>query len=763
MSLRTRFVLPALALGLAAFVSIAMPAAQQVAVKVEQPAIAARIKPVLTVDGLQFKDLNGNGRLDAYEDWRLAADARARDLTSKMSLDEKAGMMLIDTLNPGPGGAVAEPADTYLRDQKMTRFIFRAVVSATPDSGRGRGGEGRGEGRGGEGRGEGRGGAPEGRGGRGAAGFGGSPVTPRQAATWTNKIQELAESTPLGIPVLFKSNARNHYERSARFGINTEAGSMSEWPKEAGLAATRDMALIAEFATIIGQEWRAIGLRSMYGYMADLATEPRWYRTHECFTSDADLNASIMRTLVMNMQGGPVSPRTAVALTVKHFPGGGPQELGLDPHFTFGKNQVYPAGQFGTHLKPFIAAIDAGASSVMPYYGVPVNVTYRGVKYEQIGMAFSKQIVTDLLRTQLGFKGYVNSDTGIIADRAWGLESKTVPERVATAVNAGVDVLSGFHDKQTVIDVVKSGLVSEARVDEAVTRLLTEQFKLGLFENPYVDETKADGIIGKDEFRAKAMNAQRASIVLLQNAASGTGHVLPIAAPSAARPVKLYTMGLNPTVVSAPAYGGYAVVNGDYDAAKGETRPSAAGADYAIIRVEVTIPRDVTATYKSNDPATGANPAYVSPVTGKPWGATDPTNVDNLMFGAPFPWESDNISFTTMAASKSWRVSPSLADIQGVMKEAGAARTVLCIYFRQPYVIDAESGLRSAGAILAGFGVSDSALMDVVTGKFAPKGKLPFALAKSIAAVKAKPSDSPTYPAVDTLFPFGHGLTYGPR
>jgi beta-glucosidase len=410
-----------------------------------------------------------------------------------------------------------------------------------------------------------------------------------------------------------------------------------------------------------------------------------------------------------------------------------------------------------------VAAIEAGVSSVMPYYGVPIDVTYNGVKYDQIGMAFSKQIVTDLLRAQLGFTGYVKSDTGIIADRAWGLESKTVPERVAAAVNAGVDVLSGFHDTQTGTGVVKSGLVSEARVTEAVVRLLKEQFQLGLFENPYVDEEKADAIVGKEPFRMRAMDAQRASIVLLQNAASGGGRVLPIAAPTAARPAKLYTMGLNPAVVSGPAYGGYAVVNGDYDAAKGETRPSAAGSDYAIIRVEVTIPRDVTATYRSDDPATGANPAYLNPITGKTWGATDPTKTDNLMFGAPFPWESDNISFTAMAASKSWRVSPSLADIQAVMKEAGAARTVLCIYFRQPYVIDAESGLRNAGAILAGFGVSDSALMDVVTGKFAPKGKLPFALAKSIAAVKAKPSDSPTYPAADTLFPFGHGLTYGRR
>ena len=549
-----------------------------------QPAIGVRTKGILTIDGRQFKDSSGDGRLDPYEDWRLGAEVRVRDLVSKMTLEEKAGMMLIDSLSPGFGGVVAAPAQDYIDNQKMTRFIFRSVVTANPvESSR--------------------------------PGFAGQPVTPQQAATWANAIQELEESTRLGIPALLKSNARNHYERNARFGINTEAGSFSEWPKEAGLAATRDTTLIADFAKTMGQEWRAIGLRGMYGYMADLSTEPRWYRVHETFTEDADLAADIMRTLVINLQGGPVSPATAVALTIKHFPGGGPQQLGLDPHFTFGKNQVYPAGRFPEHLKPFRAAIDAGVSAVMPYYGVPIDVTYQGVTFDRTGMAFSGPIVTDLLRGQLGFKGYVNSDTGIINDRAWGLENKTVPERVAAAINSGTDVLSGFHEKETIIDLVKKGLVTDARVNEAVARLLKEQFLLGLFENPYVDPTKAAAIVGKDEFRAKALEAQRRSIVLLQNrpAEDGKTRTLPLPVPSATRPIALYTMGLNASVASGAPYGGYTIVNGDYDASKGESRPKATGADYALVRVEVSNPREVTGTYASGDTSTGANPAFINP------------------------------------------------------------------------------------------------------------------------------------------------------
>ena len=229
-------------------------------------------------------------------------------------------MMLIDTLNAEVGGKVGTGTNTnaadYITNQKMTRFIFRNAVTATPN------------------------GLP-------GVGFSGAQITPLEAATWTNTIQEMEEATRLGIPAIFKSNARNHYERNARAGINEPAGSFSEWPKESGLAAAvlgmgGDMTLIKEFGQIIGEEWKAIGLRGMYGYMADVSTEPRWYRVHETFTENADLCANIIKTLVENMQGGPVNPKSPVVLTVKHFPGGGPQApYGQDPHYTFGKLQVY--------------------------------------------------------------------------------------------------------------------------------------------------------------------------------------------------------------------------------------------------------------------------------------------------------------------------------------------------------------------------------------------------------------------------------------
>lgn len=734
-----------------------------------QPTISAKTKKTLKVDGLTFKDSNGNGTLDGYEDWRKPAADRAADLVGRMNLDEKAGLMLIDTLNARCGGEVptkveatsTAPAhenltDDYLNTQQMRRLIFRNMVATTPDC------------------------------------TASTPtVTATEAATYTNKVQELAEASRLGIPVLFKSNARNHIDPDPRTGINVGVDKMTAFPKEAGIAAAAlgeqarrtgkatdgDMRVVRAFADVMGNEWAAIGLRGMYGYMADLSTDPRWYRAHETFTEDADLGANIMKNLVRTLQGTDkdagvaLNPDSRVALTMKHFPGGGPQELGLDPHYAFGKTQVYPGGAFAYHLKPFEAAIKAGVSSIMPYYGVPMNVTYEGKTFQQTGFAFSGEIVNWLLREKLGFAGYVNSDTGIINDRAWGLETKTVPERVAAAINGGTDTLSGFHNVATITDLVKGGLVTEERVNLAANRLLTPLFQLGLFENPYVDAGKADAAIGSDANRAVGLDVQRKSVVLLKNdTVSKRWHRSANALPLA-KGETLYMMGKYDKAV-IESYG-YKVIDGN-----ATPRPSAKGADRVV--VSLTARNKDQAKYVSNDPATGLNPEHTSPIVfpgvkgldGKsPWGASDACNAygaatctDNgLRFGGSYPWESSILDFTGMSKAASWEVSPGLDAVQAAMKEVGdPKKVVLNIYFRQPYVIDDASGLKKAGAILANFGMSDQALMDVLTGKVSPQGRMPFALPKTRAAVEEQKSDLPGYSETKdgALYDYGHGLTY---
>ncbi|GAB3820883.1 hypothetical protein GCM10028820_27890 [Tessaracoccus terricola] len=717
----------------------------------DQPELRARTKATIEADGLRFKDLDGDGELSPYEDWRLPAAERAADLVQRMTLEEKAGLMLIDTVNAAWGGVITDNGRRYLTEQHMRRIIFRNVVAVPGE---------------------------EKQGDDDHPFIAGSSVTPQQAADFMNSVQELAEASRLGIPVLAKSNARNHIDPDARAGINESNGAFSGFPKESGLAAAAlgedSMDPVTEFAEVMGAEWRAIGLRGMYGYMADLITEPRWYRTHECFTENADLTGKIITALLRTLQGPDVvdgsslSPNTDVALTIKHFPGGGPQERGLDPHYSFGKTQVYPGGNFAQHLEPFKAAIAAGAAAIMPYYGVPMNVTHDGVTYDQIGMAFSDQVVNGLLRDKLGFAGYVNSDTGIITDRAWGLEEVTVPERVAAAINSGSDTLSGFNDISVITDLVEKGLVSADRIDLAARRLLTPMFLMGLFEDPYVDDGAADAALGAPDHTDVALDVQRKSVVLLQNRdrSDGQGAVLPLR-----QGAKVYVLGaLETDVLTAQ---GYDVVDGN-----AEERPSAAGADYVLVNLSALTLG--TREYKSDDPAYGLRPDKTNPIVfegvrgldGKsPYGAADAgvaygaekCTDDGLPFGGPLPWESGVIDFSGMEEAESWSVRPSLRTIQEVTAEVGdPAKVVLNVYFRQPFVLDETSGLREAGAIVATFGISTEALVDVLSGRFAPQGRMPFSLAASIAAVEEQASDLPGYgdTADGALFEYGHGLTY---
>ncbi|USD66373.1 glycoside hydrolase family 3 N-terminal domain-containing protein [Vibrio sp. SCSIO 43136] len=742
----------------------------------DQANVASRTVNMLTVDGYQFKDLNKNGELDIYEDWRNSVSKRIDDLVSQMTLEEKVGMMLIDTLNALGEGSVSDFHAGYVQDQKMNRFIFRNPV-LTQDEVDAMSPEER---------------NPT----QNPTGFGSSaPISPKEAAIYMNTMQEMAEKTRLGIPVLFKSNARNHNDPNAKPGINVSAGAFSEWPKEAGLAATQDMDLIAEFSGVMQAEWNAIGLRGMYGYMADLATEPRWYRVHETFTENSELASNIITTLVENLQGKEVNDKSIV-LTMKHFPGGGPQFLGLDPHYIAGQHQTYPGGEttFNKHLAPFEAAVNAGVASLMPYYGVvggsdwtardgdsenntPLGVgtdktTSAEVQLEEVlnqnngvldtkrvafnkynndtdagdpvgnvGIAFSKGILQDLLRDQLGFQGVINSDTGIIGEsnqgldidsknmqnnRAWGLQDKTKQQQLITAIDAGTDVLSGFHENAEIRSLVENGLVEESRIDESVKRLLKVQFELGLFEDPYVDEDKANAIVGSADKQEKAKLAQRKAVVLLKNEtpASASAPVLPLATTTNGSSTKLFTLGVD---VSAAEQAGFSVTKGDNT--DGAKVADASSSDYALIRVRVTN-----------------------------------KNTGWLVFGGSSFDEVSALDFTTMAQSNTWEISPSLDDIKAVMSEVGAENTVLSVYFRQPFVMDDASGLKDSGAILATFGSKDEALMDVITGKFNPSGKLPFALAKTAQQIIDQDSDAEGYPDANgndaSLYPFGYGLSY---
>ncbi len=309
------------------------------------------------------------------------------------------------------------------------------------------------------------------------------------------------------------------------------AGEFSHWPEPLGLAATRDPGIVARFGDIARQEYRAVGISVALHPMADLATEPRWARIGGTFGEDADLAASLVGAYIRGFQGETLGT-TSVACMTKHFPGGGPQKDGEDPHFIYGREQVYPGNNFDYHLKPFEAAFAAGTAQIMPYYGMPV-----GTDLEEVGFGFNRGVVTGMLRERYGFDGVVCADWGLLTDshifgkvleaRAWGVEQLTLEERAQKAIEAGIDQFGGEDCPDVIVALVKSGKVPELRIDESVRRLLREKFRLGLFDQPFVDSDAADSIVGRPEFRGAGEDAQRRSVVLLTNRPAAGHPALP--------------------------------------------------------------------------------------------------------------------------------------------------------------------------------------------------------------------------------------------
>jgi beta-glucosidase len=345
----------------------------------------------------------------------------------------------------------------------------------------------------------------------------------RDLVAWHNRVQELALATGSGIPVTLSTDPRHAFSNNP--GTEALAGAFSQWPQSLGFAALGDAALMQRYADIARQEYLAAGIRVALHPQIDLATEPRWARIGMTFGEDADLTSRLVTAYIRGFQGAELGSGSVATMT-KHFPGGGPQQDGEDPHFAYGREQVYRGGQIEYHLKPFRAAIAAGTSQIMPYYGMPV-----GTDWEEVGFAFSHGVITDLLRNELGFDGIVCTDWGLISDsvimgqpmpaRAWGVEHLSELDRAEKIIDAGCDQFGGESRPELVVELVRSGRVSQARIDQSVRRLLREKFALGLFDQPFLDADRAVATIGRADFVAEGEAAQRAAVVRLTAADSG--------------------------------------------------------------------------------------------------------------------------------------------------------------------------------------------------------------------------------------------------
>ncbi len=622
-----------------------------------QPELAARSASIITVDGLRFKDLDRNGALTPYEDWRLTPAARAANLAGRMTLEEKAGVMVHGTApttagSLGRGSHYDLEAAAPLIEKGVSTFITRLDGD------------------------------------------------PGLLAGQNNALQEVAERTRLGVPLVISSDPRNHFQETA--GASSSAGSFSLWPEAPGLAAIGDVATTRHFADVARQEYRAVGIQEALSPQADLATDPRWPRINGTFGEDASLARRMVQAYVQGFQGGDTGLTAGgVVVVVKHWVGYGAEKDGFDAHNFYGRFASFRTNNLDDHIEPFRGAFAVGVGAVMPTYAILEGATLDGQPIEAVGAGFNRQLLTTLLREREGFHGVVLSDWGITSDcpaackgqwkagqppsigMPWGVEDLSRRERFARAINAGVDQIGGTAESEQIVDAVKAGLIDEGRIDEAVVRVLTHKFELGLFENPYVDPDRARQVVGSSEFQAAATDAQRRSLVLLEN----KSHVLPLAAGA-----KVYLHGIAPNAATAR---GLVVVD------------TPAQADAAVFRT--------TAPFQT------LHPGY--------------------FFGAR--QHEGDLDFKDDAPT-----------YRAIVAASAATPTIVTVFLDRPAIL---TNLQDkVSALIGNFGVSDEALLDVLTGAARPEGTLPFELPSSMAEVRAQAPNLP-HDTAHPLYPIFAG------
>lgn len=424
-----------------------------------------------------------------YQDPSKSIDHRVEDLLSRMQLEDKAAQMFHPILPFGDfdaPGIFGLPSARTLLERNITHFNILQAPSA------------------------------------------------REIAEWTNSVQEIARESRLGIPVTFSTDPRHSFSDNPATSLL--AGPFSQWPEMLGFGALDDPELVERFADTVRREYLAVGIRTALHPQVDIATEPRWSRASTTFGASADVVGRLGAAYVRGLQGTHVGPGSVSGMA-KHFPGGGPQKDGEDPHFSYGREQVYPGGMFEYHLEPFKKLIAAGVSQMMPYYGMPV-----GTEFEEVGFNFNKVILTDILRNQLGFEGIICTDWGIVSRQFWGVEDLTEEERMIKSIDAGVDQFGGETEPARLVDLVRAGRITEARLDDSVRRLLREKFRLGLFDKPFVDVDEATAVVGSVEAREEGLTAQAHAQTLLKNSTDAAR--LPLSTG-----LRVYAEGIDPKVL----------------------------------------------------------------------------------------------------------------------------------------------------------------------------------------------------------------------
>lgn len=687
---------------------------------------------ILTVDGLHFKDLNKNGKLDKYEDWRLPVDERAKDLAGKMSVEQIAGLMLYSAhqaipSNPkgfGAGTYGGKPIDSsgmqpydisdqqkkFLKDDNLRHVLVTRVKS------------------------------------------------PETAAKWNNNVQAYVEALGLGIPANNSSDPRNAVVANAEYNLGS-GGTISMWPESIGMAATFDPALVEKFGHIAAQEYRALGISTALSPQIDLATEPRWSRFNGTFGEDPQLATDMARAYVDGFQTSTGSSEIkdgwgfhSVNAMVKHWPSGGPEEAGRDAHFAYGKFAVYPGNNFQTQLTTFIDGAfklngkTKTAAAVMPYYTISYNQDIKNG--ENVGNSYSKYIITDLLRTKYHYNGVVCTDWGITANegktpdmfmgKSWGVETLSIAERHYKILMAGVDQFGGNNDAGPVLEAYKMGVKDHGedwmrqRFEQSAVRLLTNIFRTGLFENPYVDPAQSTKIVGNADFMKAGYDAQLKSIVLLKN----KSNVLPLAKtktvyiPKRTVPAARDWFGnVTPERVEYP-------VNMDIVKKYFNVTDDPSKADLAIVFVKGP---NGGVGYSSDDRKNGGNGYVPISLQYGPYTATD-ARAQSIAAGDPVV----DPTITNRSYKDKTTTASNITDLKTILDTKAAMNgkpVIVCMSLTNPAVVSEFEP--QVNGLVVSFGVQDQALMDILSGKTEPSGLLPLQMPANMQTVETQKEDVP--------------------
>jgi beta-glucosidase len=708
---------------------------------------------ILTVDGLAFKDLNKNGKLDRYEDWRLPVAERAKNLASQMTVDQIAGLMLYSRHQSVPAQAGGYFGGTYngkpfpesgakahdLSDQQkafLTADNLRHVLMTSVEN-------------------------------------------PTVSALWNNNVQELVESIGVGIPANNSSDPRHGANKDSEYNAGS-GGAISQWPEELGLAATFDPAITEQFGTIAAKEYRALGIATALSPQIDLATEPRWNRFVGTFGEDPKLATDMARAYVDGFQSSPKPVATyegwgnqSVNAMIKHWPSGGPEEGGRDGHFAYGKFAVYPGNNFETHLKTFLDGafkLNGGtkkASAVMPYYTISYN---QDKKYgENVGNGFSKFIVTDLLRDKYGYDGVVCTDWLITGDegktpdffagKSWGTEKMTIAERHYKVMMAGVDQFGGNNDIKPVLEAYQMGVKEHGeafmrnRFEKSAVRLLLNIFRVGLFENAYLDPEETKAIVGKPEYMKAGYDAQLKSIVLIKN----QNKTLPIVQGKTVYvPKRTTPPGVNFFGFPTPEKTEYPVnldiIKKYYTVTDDPTK-----ADFAMVFIK----SPVSNGYSRADRESGGNGYVPISLQLKDYTATD-ARAQSMAAGDPVidPTITNRSYLNKTSKSNSY---PDLNTILDTKKAMNGKPLLVAITVSNPMVFGEFE--KEVDAIVGEFGVQMEALLDIVSGKTEPSGLLPLQMPIDMTTVEKQFEDVPhdMIPYRDSngnVYDFGFGLNW---